>query len=415
MSQIDRLIVSRGPALVTFRGGSFLSREDIVVELKHATSEIPSDAFGKLTDVQLGVKATTKFRPVGEFEHLGVLWPYAATVPGTSIFGDADYPLVIKPLDADQDMFTFHAGAVSKMPDLNFTAKDTIIGDVEFSMIGANNTDITAANRLYTVAANDIGAVPYDPDLLLIQAYENRWCSAATFTITFGANTTTALPFDASAATVQTAFRLLASSIALGVDPTITGSLAAGWTITYGNADGNVGQATATLSNAPAGSAIAATTTTPGVTGTTAEVQLIKITSPWLSFEAREGVKVTFDLAVTEDESDAIGHYDSIFSSLGVTVQAQPQGVALDDVLEAARVQGPTSVRGRKFSTGGQNFIVTGDGVYFLAYGAQLDGGGITRSSKNQAVPQLTWKATRSVGAGGVINPLFYLGVDAPA
>lgn len=415
MSQIDRLVVSRGPALVVFNGGSFLSREDIVVDLKHDTAAIPSDAFGKLTDVQLGVKASTKFRPVGEFEHLDVLWPYASTVPGTSIFGAADAPLVIKPLDDTQDMVTFHAAGVSKMPDLQFTAKDTLIGDVEFQMIGANNVVTTDANRLFTFAANDIGAIPYDPDKLIIQAYDNRWLSAATFTLTFGANTTPALAYDAAAAAVQTAFRALASVLALSAPPTVTGSLSAGWTITYAAADGNVAQATAALSSAPAGSTIAATTTTAGVTGVTGEVQLIKITSPWLQWQAREGVKVSFAMTTTQDESDAIGHYDTIFGGLDVTAKALPQGIDLEDILSAARVQGANSVRGRKFSTGAQNLRVTGDGVYFLLYGAQLDGAGIVRSSKNLSVPELTWRGTRSVGAGGAINPLFYIGTEAPA
>jgi len=417
MSQINRLTVSRGPALVTFRGGSFLSAGDMVVELKHDSFAVPSDAYGKLDDVQLGVKASLKFKPVGEFEHLAVLWPYASTVPGTTIFGtDADYPLVIKPLDDTQDMVTFHAAGVSKMPDLNFTAKETLMGDVEFQMIGQNDTLTTAANRLFTFAANDITTVPYDPAALLIQGYTNRWFSAATFTLTFGANTTTALAWDASAADIQTAFRALASCIALNVDPTVTGSLDStdGLTITFGNADGNVGQTTCTLSNAPSGSVLTASTTTAGSTGVTAEVQKIVLTSPWLSFEAREGVKVAFAMQTTEDESDAIGHYDTIFSGLDVTAKALPQGIALATILDAARVQGSTSVRGRRFGTGSHALRVSADGVYFLLYGAQLDGAGMIRSSKTQAVPELTWKGTRSVAAGGTINPLFYIGTGAP-
>lgn len=415
MSKIDRLVVSRGPALCLLGDGFFFSRGDIVVDLKHDTADITSDAFGTLDEVQLGVKGTTKFQPIGEFEHLNVLWPYASLLPGKSIFGAEDTPLVIKPLDNTQQMVTFHAAAISKMPDLTFTAKDTLIGDLEIQMIGQNNTENDADNRLFTFADNDIAELPYDPTKLIIQAYESRWFSAAQVTFTFGANTTAALPCDSSAAQVQTAFRALPSVAALGTPPTVTGSLEDGWTITYGNGDGNVGQATAALTNAPAGSTVTATTSTAGVTGVTAEVQLIKVTSPWLSFESKEGVKVAFNMTTTEDDSDAIGMYDNIFNGLTVTVTCTPQGIDLATVLSAARVQGAASIRGRKLSIGAQDFRVTGEGVYFIAYGAQLDGGGIVRSSKNQTVPELTWKTSRSIGAGGTLNPLFYIGTEAPA
>jgi hypothetical protein len=53
--------------MVTHRGGSFFSREDIVVELNQEVKGIPSSAFGELTQIRQGVKASAKFRPIGEF------------------------------------------------------------------------------------------------------------------------------------------------------------------------------------------------------------------------------------------------------------------------------------------------------------------------------------------------------------
>lgn len=410
-AQINRLTVSRGPALVVFAGGSFLSRESIVVELSKDTAEIPSDAFGKLTDVNLGIKAACKFRPVGEFEHLSVLWPYAATVPGTSIFGGADAPLVIKPLDTAQDMVTFHAAGVSQMPNLTFTAKDTLIGEVGFQMVGANNVAADDPNRLFTFATNDLGAVPYDPAGLLIQAYEQRWLSAGTFTLSFGGDTTSALDYDATANEVQTALNALPSIVAIN-DVTVTGSLEDGWTITFDSADGNVGAVTGAVAGMPGGSALGISVETPGSTGVS-EVVAVRL-EPWARFNARDGATVNFDVQLTEDETDAIGHYDTIFSGLAVTVQAQPQGITQETVLAAARIQGAGAVRGTKFSSGAHDYRITGDGVHFLAYAAQLDGAGLNFSSKDQRIPQLTWRASRSVGAGGALNPLFYIGTAAP-
>lgn len=418
MSQsIDRLVVSRGPAMITYRGGVFFTKDDLVVDLTKDTKEIPSSAFGKLTDINLGVKASCKFTPVGEFEHLSVLWPYAAAYPGTSIFGDADYPLLIQPLDDGQRQVTFHAAGINKMADLNFTAKDTLIGEVGLQMVGANGVAVDNANRLFTFASNaiDLGALPYDPDALLIQAYSNAWNSTGGFTLTFGANTTAEIAFDADAATVQTAFRALASVTALTTPPTVTGSQAAGWTITFGNADGNVGQTTAAVSGLPGGSSIATATTVVGSTGVTAEVQTVTLTLPWLVWQARQGVQVSFNMNVTEDETDAIGHYDSIFGGLTVMAKAQPQGMTDEVALAAAAVQGSSSVRGRKLALGAHDLVVTGDGVYFIMYGANIKKAGLVYGASNQRVPEMEWVASRTVDGGGDLNPLFYIGTSAPA
>src|SRR5947209_7447475 len=122
--KIDRLVASRGPALLSFNGGFFFSKEDIVVDLSKDTKVLPSSAFGPLTEINLGVKASTKLTPVGEFEYLGVLWPYGATPVGSSIFGNADTPLLIQPIDTTQKQVRFWAAGISKMPDINFTAAD---------------------------------------------------------------------------------------------------------------------------------------------------------------------------------------------------------------------------------------------------------------------------------------------------
>lgn len=414
---IDRLLVSRGPAMITHRGGVFFSKGDITAELMKETKEVESSAFGELDQINTGIKATLKFTPVGEFEHLDVLYPYGTTVPGTSIFGDEDHPVLIQPLDDGQRQVTFHAGGVSKMPDLNFTAQDTLMAECELQMVGANGVAVDNANRLFTFAANviDLAALPYDPDKLIIQAYSNSWTSAGGFTLTFGANTTGVIPFAADAATVQAALRALASSIALNVDPTVTGSQAAGWTITFGAADGNVGQVTAAVSGLPGGSSIATTTTTAGVTGVTAEVQKVTLTLPWLSWQAREGVKVAFSLDLGEQKSDAIGHYDTIFKKLTVKATAMPQGMNDEIALLAAELQGARAVVGRKMSTGAHDLIITGDGVYFALYGANIGKSPLTWGSEAQRTGELEWSATRGVLSGGILRPLFYLGDSAPA
>lgn len=65
-----------------------------------------------------------------------------------------------------------------------------------------------------------------------------------TYTITYSGQTTTALAYNISAANLQTALEAL-SNIAPG-DVAVTGSLGAGYTLTWNNALGNVAQPTTT-------------------------------------------------------------------------------------------------------------------------------------------------------------------------
>src|SRR5581483_6924683 len=233
--QIDRLIASRGPALVTFKTGFFFSRDDIVVDLSKETKQIDSSAFGPLTEIVTGRKASTKFKPVGEFEHLDVLWtPFASMLPGSSLFGGTDSALLIQPLDTNQKQVRFHAAAVTKPPNLTFTSQDTLIDDVEFSMIGKNNTPTDDPDFLFAFETNDLDteSLPYDPDNLIIQAYNAKWLSDGTVVWTYGADSTAALAFNINAGTLSTALNALASITSAG-GVTVSGNVDDGWTIEF--------------------------------------------------------------------------------------------------------------------------------------------------------------------------------------
>jgi hypothetical protein len=148
--------------------------------------------------------------------------------------------------------------------------------------------------------------------------------------------------------------------------------------------------------------------------GTHAQVSKLRL-FPWGNFASRTGMQVVFALTLTEDTSDAIGHYDTIFGGLTVTATGQPQGLDVATMLAAAQVQGAGSVLGTKLGAGAHNLDISGPGVFFRLYAANLRKAGLVYGSANQRIPQLEWVASRSIGAGGVLNPLFYIGTAAPA
>lgn len=410
--KIDRLIASRGPAMIEYNSAYFYSRDDIVVELAYETNDIPSSAFGRLDSVRYATSAKMRFTPVGEIEDLATLFPYGSTTPGTLIYGASDSPLVITPIDTSQDQITFHSAAISAMPDLRFSARDTLFsGDVEFEFVGANDTAVDDAAYLFTVASNTFSAHQYSAANLLIQAYEASWHTAAiSFTLTQNAITTGAIALDAdsdSDATMRTAIQTAWNATANN-DATVTGDIRTGFILTF-DAVGAENAITGTISSGmPTGSEIDVTVTTEG-DGSTAEVVRIDL-DPWAAFQTREGVNVSFSLDLEKLYADAIGHYDTVFRGIDVSVSAMPMGVSMDQAISAARIQGVAP--GTKLSTSAHNLDIRGTGLYFRLYNAQLDGAGLVFGASNDRVPELTWRAARSV-TGGALDPIFAISTSA--
>lgn len=92
--------------------------------------------------------------------------------------------------------------------------------------------------------------------------------TGGTFTLTYSAQTTTPIAFNAAAAAVQTALENLANLVP--GDVTVTGSAGGPYTITFNASLGNVVQVTADATGLTGGTAPAVNTatTTPGVAGT---------------------------------------------------------------------------------------------------------------------------------------------------
>lgn len=175
---IDRSTILRGPAIVTYNGATFYSKGDITVELGLETFVIDTSAFGKVDERVQDRIARVRFTPDGQFESLGVLWPYGATSIGSSIFGASDTPLVIQTI-SDGKAITFSAAALTKMPDLELGATKTMLGEIEFTCLGANNEAWTVADNLLAIASNAFADTSFSVAAILTQAYTGVWGASA--------------------------------------------------------------------------------------------------------------------------------------------------------------------------------------------------------------------------------------------
>lgn len=152
---IARTSIIKGPALVQFRSSNFFSKGDIQLTTSLDTFNVESAAHGKLDERVTSRRVEVSFEPVGEWEALGVLWPYGAFEIGKSIFDAASYggsgenTLVIHTVAGVK--ITVPAAAVTRMPDIELSAQRTLIGGVTFTGLNKDNTAWSAADSLIKI------------------------------------------------------------------------------------------------------------------------------------------------------------------------------------------------------------------------------------------------------------------------
>jgi len=174
---IQRSSILRGPAIVTFDSQKFYTKGDIKVDINLDTFEVESSAYGKVTERTTQRMAKVSFVPVGEWEATGTLFPYRNMTIGSSIFTGTDKPLVVHTLDGKT--ITFKAAAVTKCPDMIFSANKTRFGEVEFTCIGSDNTAWTVTDSLVAVASSAFADTTFDPANVKTEPIFVQWGTAS--------------------------------------------------------------------------------------------------------------------------------------------------------------------------------------------------------------------------------------------
>lgn len=161
---IDRTTIISGPALVQYDSQTFYSKGDITLKTIVNRTQINTSAFGIIDERATDKRIEVVFEPAGQFTDAlaAVLWPYASTLPGESVFGAADKELVIWGRDGQKH--TVKNARVTTMPNIQFGTTKTTIGSITFTGLVANSSDPTAIASYYTVAAADYpGDTTFDP------------------------------------------------------------------------------------------------------------------------------------------------------------------------------------------------------------------------------------------------------------
>jgi hypothetical protein len=180
---IDRTTIISGPAQVSYGGQTFYSKGDIAVTFPVAFTEIMTSAFGRLDQRARDRRVVVSFEPDGRMTTAlaAVLWPYAATATGASIYGASDAPLVIYGRDGIK--LTLPAAAVTQMPVLRFAAGQTMIGPVTFTGLLKKDGDPNVAADLFEFAsASYPGDTGYTPSSIYVTGAQATWDAVSMLT-----------------------------------------------------------------------------------------------------------------------------------------------------------------------------------------------------------------------------------------
>lgn len=180
---LNRTTILRGPALLTWNGYEYYSKDDIQLKMDQKTFEIITSAHGKVDERIDDRMVELTFTPCGEWEadtKTG-LFPGASTVAGASWYGATDLPLVIKTLTGRQ--LTLHNTNISKIPSLMFSANKTLIGPVTMRALNINATEWDAAASMMTDAATTFTNFNnFSTAAIVTRGYNAAWAGKTGFT-----------------------------------------------------------------------------------------------------------------------------------------------------------------------------------------------------------------------------------------
>jgi hypothetical protein len=186
---LDRTLLARGPAIVTYSGNMFYTNADILSRFGPVWNPVGTSMYGEVDRVLVDRVYKLPLRLWGAWEHLAVLFPSYAMSPqvGTSIFGSAATQLAILARNGDQT--TYANAQITRLANL-FLGMDSELfaADVEFTCIIGNSSGSTLfdpedPNAYYTTATGQTYAdAAFAKTNYKRVRFTGAWGSAAGFT-----------------------------------------------------------------------------------------------------------------------------------------------------------------------------------------------------------------------------------------
>jgi hypothetical protein len=173
-----RASLSRGPAFLTWNGGTLFPVDNVIPKHGPEFDPVKSSLTGQIDKAKknLVIKHSLKVFGLWDTTTLGVLFPswLMNPVPGTSVFGTTDLPLVYQARNGDK--ITYANTQITKLVNLHLgVEKETFEAELELTSLIANgaNPEDTAA---YFTRATGTYSAP--AALVLTNFLKARWTAA---------------------------------------------------------------------------------------------------------------------------------------------------------------------------------------------------------------------------------------------
>ncbi len=385
-----------GPAIVTYRGGSFFSKGDITLQIAPEVFEIETDVFGIVDRRVRGQPVKISFTPAGEWENLIVLFPYAL-IP----FGDLITPV--------RTMGVVVANAIN-LPNHKLQSGDAVYAK---NVGGALPTGISAGTLYYVHAVSSDAVTIHTTRALGVSgaspiAVSNNGTGTNRFVVN---NPLTIQTIDPANGQLITLFNAAVTKMP-DINATATATLLGDVEFEAFIVDGSALSDPASLYSIQSSPYQGDTTFDPSNILTQPISVSWGSTAPWDSFYTKSGVQVNFALALQNIDIDGYGVLSKRISDLSVTAKMMPIGVESSDLLTALQLQGTGAAIGRSMGQNGHNLNLSATGFYARLYQAGLQGGPELFSRSKDRIGEISFIATRSFTAG-VPNPLFFVGTSS--
>jgi hypothetical protein len=385
-----------GPAIVTYRGATFFSKSDITLQLAPSLFDIETDAYGIVDRRVSAQPIVLSFVPAGEWEELSVLFAYA-----NSAFGDLITPV--------RTMGVVVSNVIN-LPKHNLLSGDAVYAK---NVGGALPTGISAATLYYVhVISSDAVTIHTTRALGISGASPIAVSNDGTGTNRFVVNNPlTIQTIDPVGGRLITLFNAAITKMP-NINATATATLLDEVTFEAFLVDGSAPSDAASLYSNISSPYQGDTTFNPVNILTQPIAVSWGSTVPWDSFYTKDGVRISFDLALQNVDIDGYGILSKRISDLSVSASCTPIGVQASDLMTALQLQGSGAAIGRSLGQNGNDLILSATGFYAKLNQAGLQGGPELFSRSKDQTGEITFVATRKF-TGGVPQPLFVVGTAA--
>lgn len=168
MPTFDRTTIVRGPCKIAYDSQTFYSKGSVTITTANATFDKVTDAYGPVGKAKTDFTVVVEFEPCGEIEALAVLFPYASTAMGASIYGSTDKPLIITAADST---YTIHNAAITQMPSIRCTANNTAFGSVTFTGLLDKGGDPAILTDYLTIGSGGSIGAAFSPAAIITAPY----------------------------------------------------------------------------------------------------------------------------------------------------------------------------------------------------------------------------------------------------